>query len=308
MMKHNGLYSYENVPVECNRLNKIPITCAKHGEFHQTIKSHLVGRGCPQCKNAATSSRCKFTLEDFTSRANRMHSFKFDYSKVIYSGSHGMVIINCPTHGDFAQKAYSHLSGIGCSACGNDASSIKRRNSLMEFIIKSRKIHGDYYSYTKAQYVTSKTKICITCPTHGDFQQIPNGHLCGKGCPKCKLSNGEKAIVSILNECNIPHRTQVKINDCRNLHPLPFDIGVLNYTGDIIGLIEYQGEQHYHPVNWFGALTAAEAEKNFNDLLVRDAIKYDYCQQYNIPLLLISYRDEIKDSILKFTYAIFTHK
>lgn len=54
-----------------------------------------------------------------------------------------------------------------------------------EFIIKARKIHGDKYDYSKVKYVNNITKICIICPEHGEFWQIPTNHLRGFGCKKC---------------------------------------------------------------------------------------------------------------------------
>ena len=54
------------------------------------------------------------------------------------------------------------------------------------FIEKAKKIHGDKYDYSKVEYVNSKTKVCIICPEHGEFWQIPNGHLNGNGCKKCQ--------------------------------------------------------------------------------------------------------------------------
>ncbi len=54
-----------------------------------------------------------------------------------------------------------------------------------EFIQKAKAVHGDKYDYSKVEYVNSYTKICITCPTHGEFPQNPNNHLQGNGCPTC---------------------------------------------------------------------------------------------------------------------------
>ena len=54
------------------------------------------------------------------------------------------------------------------------------------FIEKARKIHGDKYDYSKAEYINAKTKICIICPKHGEFWQEPYSHVnLGCGCFKC---------------------------------------------------------------------------------------------------------------------------
>lgn len=60
-----------------------------------------------------------------------------------------------------------------------------KRLTAKEFIIKSEKIHGTKYDYSKVEYVNNRTKVCIICPKHGEFWQTPNMHLEGNGCPLC---------------------------------------------------------------------------------------------------------------------------
>ena len=56
-----------------------------------------------------------------------------------------------------------------------------------KFIQKAKKVHGDRYDYSKAEYIVSKTKVCIICPEHGEFFQRANNHLRGIGCPQCGI-------------------------------------------------------------------------------------------------------------------------
>ena len=55
-----------------------------------------------------------------------------------------------------------------------------------EFIERARKVHGNFYDYSKVEYVGSEVKICITCPKHGDFWMTPHNHLYGHGCLLCR--------------------------------------------------------------------------------------------------------------------------
>jgi len=55
----------------------------------------------------------------------------------------------------------------------------------ISFIEETKKVHGDKYDYSKIEYINTKTKVCIICPKHGEFWQIPHDHLRGKGCQKC---------------------------------------------------------------------------------------------------------------------------
>ena len=54
-----------------------------------------------------------------------------------------------------------------------------------EFILKANQIHGFKYSYLKTTYKNSRTKICITCPVHGDLEQVASSHLTGRCCNDC---------------------------------------------------------------------------------------------------------------------------
>ena len=53
------------------------------------------------------------------------------------------------------------------------------------FIINSKLIHGNKYNYSLVNYYKAKIKVKIMCKEHGVFEQTPNNHLNGKGCPLC---------------------------------------------------------------------------------------------------------------------------
>ena len=62
---------------------------------------------------------------------------------------------------------------------------------------------GGRYLYDKSVYVNDDTKLIITCPIHGDWEQRPSSHLKGFGCPKCKhetLINEKELNIEIVIE------------------------------------------------------------------------------------------------------------
>lgn len=61
----------------------------------------------------------------------------------------------------------------------------KPRQTLEGFITNSQAIHANKYVYEKSVYINNHTKVTITCPIHGDFEQTPNAHTQGRGCPTC---------------------------------------------------------------------------------------------------------------------------
>ena len=124
---------------------------------------------------------------DFKRKANIIHQNKYEYTISNDFKSISKITIICPIHGEFIQKINNHLSGKGCPKCGL----LKRTSKLIggcekTFIEKANKKHNNFYNYNKINYKNPKTKICITCPIHGDFIQRPDSHLNGSGCKKCK--------------------------------------------------------------------------------------------------------------------------
>lgn len=122
----------------------------------------------------------KATIDDFIEKANQVHNNKYDYSNVDYVNSITPVTIICPEHGAFQQRPDVHLQGHGCPACKK----LKKLDTA-EFIKRAKETHGDRYDYSKSIYKNKRTKLIITCPIHGDFEQLPMNHIRGQGCPIC---------------------------------------------------------------------------------------------------------------------------
>ena len=178
---HGDRYDYSKVEYKSVK-DKVCIICREeeHGEFYQIPNSHLKGSGCPKCGKVERTNGRKYTKKIFEMKAKEVHGDKYDYSKVEYKSVKDKVCIICPEHGEFYQNAGSHLMGIGCPRCSGS-----KKLTTEEFVEKAREVHSDKYDYSKVIYKNNKEKVCIICPTHGEFFQIANVHLQGSGCPKC---------------------------------------------------------------------------------------------------------------------------
>lgn len=68
-----------------------------------------------------------------------------------------------------------------------------------------------------------------------------------------------------------------------------------------IMFIEFNGEQHYRPVDKFGG------EETFEKQLVRDQEVKEYCKENNYPLLIIPYNCSNNDieKLIKQFYGIY---
>lgn len=265
---HGDRYDYTLVKY-INSKNNVKIICNKHDVFEQIATNHLNGSNCPKCIGLYMDTNY------FIEKANIVHKYRYDYSLVNYINQSIPVEIICKKHGIFKQLPNHHLHQSGCPKC------VGFKKTTKEFIDESKIIHGDIYDYSLVNYINATNKIKIICPKHGVFEQKPNGHLNGKGCKFCKESKGEKRIEKILNEKNTEFIRQKTFDTCKNKNILRFDF----YLPDENILIEYDGEQHFRSIEYWGG---------DNEFIIRqknDKIKNLFAMNHGINLIRIKYNE-----------------
>jgi predicted RNA-binding Zn-ribbon protein involved in translation (DUF1610 family) len=268
------------------------ITCKKHGDWTVRPYSFLQGYKCPKCGKESMADKRRLTTEEFIKRSRSIHGDKYNYSKVNYTGYRDRVCIICPEHGEFLQAPEDHMYGRGCPECGKERVIEKNTYSIEKFIEKAKEVHGDKYDYSKVNYIDSYTKVCIICPEHGEFWQIPSSHLFGHGCPKCafekslniSISQGELEVMNILNKHNIEYKTQVPIESTINNTGWMY---VDFYIPSMNTIIEYNGRQHYIPVDLMGGQIHLKQQQ------ARDEELRQYCKDNNIKLIEIRYDEDV---------------
>lgn len=136
------------------------------------------------------------------------------------------------------------------------------------------------------EYINKDTSILILCEKCNRSFRIRPSSLLYKNsdCPYCTCSKGEKRMGEILSKMGFNCIPQYTFNNCRNINVLRFDL----YDELENVAFEYNGEQHYIPVDFAGrGIEWAEAQ--LTNVKRRDQIKIDYCESHNIPLIIIPY-------------------
>lgn len=109
--------------------------------------------------------------------------------------------------------------------------------------------------------------------------------------PHINKSSGEIYVENLFIENNVNYISQCTFDNCKDIQVLPFDFYLPEYNT----VIEYNGKQHYEPIDFFGGKKAFEYTQK------HDKMKINYCIENNINVIILPYtlsEDEIKNIIL----------
>lgn len=213
---HGNKYSYTEQGYE-NRVSKVYINCAEHGEFLQTVNDHIRGAGCPSCR----SKMMVKPFKEFLENAKAVHGDTYKYDEQSYIAYAEKVNIKCEKHGAFSQNASQHVRGHGCRKCHFD----KKRKDTEYFKQLSKNVHGDKYDYSVSKYIGVMHKVSIICKEHGVFEQTPAAHYSGQGCSSCAVSGFKKDIPGLLYVLTNGNLTKIGITN-RDVYKRVSDINV----------------------------------------------------------------------------------
>jgi len=184
---HGDRYSYDKVKY-VNAHAKVLITCTEHGDFEQKTGHHLRKSGCPSCAGRKVGSDSNL-LVLHPEIATEWHPEKNGASRPEHftRGSGKTVWWLCQRGHEWQATMNSRTNKntlASCPFCRGIKRGIKSFTGKT-FIERAKVVHGDKYGYDKVDYQNIGTKVIITCPEHGDFLQLPRGHMLGKSCPAC---------------------------------------------------------------------------------------------------------------------------
>lgn len=189
----------------------------------------------------------------------------------------------CPTHKDKGVQdiVWDHLKtcGVGCPYCTGRYKTTEEFISEMKSINHNIEIIGEYNGSENP--VKCRCKIC-----NHIWSPIGRSLKNGQGCPGCSTSKGEIKVKEYLDLNNISYVQQKTFEDCYDVSKLKFDF----YLPDYNCIIEYDGEQHFFPVD-FANRGIEWANKSFDNNKRKDNIKNEYCKNNGIKIIRIPYYD-----------------
>lgn len=287
LVQLNGLYPYvKMVGSYKNSREKIKFYCSKcKKEFYRTSRQVLRSKyGCPFCE-------LRICKQVFVKRL----SDKFPNIVLVgeYHNIEHKTLFKCLTCGHFLWSFPLVLirSTYGCQYCAKKIIHDKRAYDVTKFVsmLSQDKPWLSLVKETFVDYNNSlATFVCKKCGTV--FQSVPSCILrsCVNGCPVCSksMSDGERQIQRFLKSHGLSFVRRFVPGDLKDKSNLRYDFKIGNV------LIEFQGQQHYRPVDYFGGLNHFRLQQK------HDQMKRDWAKDNGFDLVEIRYDQNVDEILL----------
>lgn len=274
-----GNEEYEVVGNYINNCTKIEILHSKCGTVYEvTPRKFISGRRCPKC-----NKNIKYTTNEIKEKINKLTNGEYELiSEYVNYDTHISVKHKeCGNIWEVLPHNFFKKRGTRCpKCCGREY-----WNTLSFANYVKETTSGEYEVVGK--YINARQKIKVLHKKCGTIYEVfPYSFVAGNRCPNCKISHGEQKIKEYLIKNNIEFEREVSFPECKYYKPLKFDFKIRNRGQEI--LIEFDGIQHFQPVEIFGG------EESFLLSKKRDNIKNKFCEDNKIKLVRISYKEEEK--------------
>lgn len=264
-----------------NSITKIKIrhnTCGN--EYYIAPKQFLKGNRCRKCVYKEQALKNTKPLSYINEKLKKVHGK--EYSIIgNYKNVNTKVLVRHNLCGnEYMVRPDSLLKGSKCKKCLHD----RYRKEYTKTTDKFRKevndkTLGEYelVSEYKGVYEPIEIKHNICGKT---YKTKPYKFILGNRCHYCNYSKGEKLVEQALLDLNISFESQKIFPNLLDINNLSYDFYIPKYNL----LIEYQGIQHYEPVEIFGGV------ETFKKQINHDNIKKEYAINNGYDLLEISYK------------------
>jgi len=300
-------YDFSLFEYNKSRLNYSTIICPEHGVFENNFLNIV------KCKNGLICKECRYEHQQLILFKN-IYGDDFDFKQ------HLIKIINCiednninvdvipenirygttnknkneiklicNKHGEFL-TTYKSLNTYkrGCPDCRKEKQGRGKRIYNLEYIQKLATKRNAVCLNKK--YLGINGKYVFRCENNNIFTTtlrmiLNKGVWCDcKICQPFRKSDGEDRIREFLDNKNILYITEKQFDDLKSdkNRPLSFDF----YLPDYNMCIEYDGEHHFKPIDYFGGVVGHKR------MVVNDNRKNWYCKYSDKRLLRICCYDK----------------
>jgi very-short-patch-repair endonuclease len=212
-----GSYSDTKTPTK--------MTCNAGHEIEMSPYSFRSGSGCIVCAGS-----CPIQAErDFKTQAES-RKYKITGS---YVNSRTAIAVICPAGHVTTVVPSTFKAGAECIVCCGHCPETSEREYTLQANNREYQIIG--------QYINSRTKVAMICPSGHQIQLAPYSFKTGTNCPICNLSKGEELIKAALVELGYFHVPQYRLPSFKRR---AYDFGCRAPNGQTF-VIEWDGIQHF---------------------------------------------------------------
>ena len=276
-----------------NRRTKIEVKHNCGYQWKVTPNSLLQGNSCPKCSRVKANKKKTKTTKQFIEELKIVNPEIIVIGKYVGSLTKIKIQHTCGNKWEAIPK--NLLKGSSCPKCSKIKTSKKLAKTTKQFIEELKGVNSEITVI--GNYINSQTKIEVKHNCGYQWKVTPDSLLQGTSCPRCNESKGEKFLSKVLKSNNIPFVSQFNlVKNPKTNYWLRSDFAILNKEKEPILIIEYDGEQHFKSVDYFGG------EEALKDTQYRDSVKDEYCKDNNIPFLRFNYKqseNDIEDLLLK---------
>ena len=269
-----------------NNSTKLRVKHNKCGGIYEVKPNDFLnGSRCPYCNGNAKKTDAQFKKEVYNLVGDEytfLDPYVNNYTKLrVKHNKCGNV---------YEVQPSNFLRGRRCSYCANQIRYDKLVKTDAQFKQEVRDLVGGEYTFLDS-YVGNRTKLKVKHNKCGNAYEVtPSDFLQGYRCPFCNSPKGETTIAKILDTFNIKYEPQKTFDGLRDIQPLSYDF----YIPDQSILIEYQGIQHYQPIDYFGGDNAFKKQQK------HDKMKSDYAKKHKYNLIAVPYTYDTFSKIKKY--------
>jgi very-short-patch-repair endonuclease/ribosomal protein S27AE len=271
-----------------NNMTRLRLRCKNDGYNWIVTYNSFINQNCGCLKCSGSLKKTQQEAEENISNKCKEKNYEL-IDKFIYENNKTKIHLKCNKDGYEWKTTYrDFINGdYGCLRC---TGFLKKTQDEAEKKVLEKCEERNYSLVENFTYKNAHMKIHLKCNFDNHewfikYHDFINGNY---GCSMCNESHGEYEISKILKENNIKFIRQKKFENCKNKKSLPFDF----YLPEKNILIEYDGKQHFIPIDIFGGIKALKQTQ------INDNIKTNYAKDNNIKLIRISYKENIKNKLV----------
>jgi len=241
---------------------------------------YKLNNGCPKC-----NKKIKYSTEEFKEKVKKITNDKIEVlGEYVNNKTKIKLRHKLCKHEWECTPAQIMNRKSGCPKCSK--SNKKTRTIIKNYHREVEDLTGKEF-HLIGEYINNYNNVIIKhelCDY--EFKINPLKFLSSPRCPICHSPSGGAMLISLFlinNHVNFIQEYVFKdlLSD-KNAH-LRFDFAIFSNKKELLYLIEYDGQQHFKQIPYYGG------DEYFNTVKINDGLKNNYCKNNNINLIRIPY-------------------